>query len=329
MNFILDVVSDMYGILSTEQLNVLKVVLAKRLNDYEITEKCTDIAIPYELENEGLLKKYFAWKLTEGRSEKSLKQYKFQIDKLTDHVRKPLSQMTENDIFMYLAVRKNQGASNCYLRNMRQCLSAVFGWLYNKELIKSNPMKGIGSIKVEKKLKKALSDVELEKLKRSTTNIRDLAIIELLESTGIRIAELCRLTADDVDFTINEIKVFGKGAKERIVYMSDTASFYLKSYLEKRTDENPYLFVTKRNPYKRLDVAGVQSMLKKIGSITHIEKVHPHKFRRTFATNLLRKGVSVENVSKLLGHEKLDTTMVYCNINQNTVKSEYMRVMSS
>lgn len=329
MNFILDVVADMSGTLNVEQLNVLKVILAKHLNDYEMTEKCTDVSIPYEIENEDLLKKYFAWKLTEGKSEKSLKQYKFQINKLIEYVRKPLSQMTENDIFMYLAVRKSKGASNCYLRNMRQCFSAMFNWFYNKGLIKENPMKGIGAIKVEKKIKKSLSDVDLEKLKRSVTNIRDLAILELLVSTGMRVAELCGLTIDKVDFTTNSIKVFGKGSKERIVYMSDTALFYLKSYLSTRTDESPHLFVSRRKPYKNLDVPGVQHMLRKVGRITKVEKVHPHKFRRTLATNLLRKGMSLENVSKVLGHESIGTTMGYCNITQDTIKNEYMRIMGS
>lgn len=329
MNFILDVVADMSGTLNVEQLNILKVILAKHLSDYDMTKKCTDISIPYEMENEALIKKYLAWKLTEGKSEKSLKQYKFHIDKAIEYIRKPLTEMTEDDIFMYLAIRKNQGASNCYVHNMRQCLSAMFGWFYAKGMIKDNPIKGIGSIKVEKKLKKSLTDVEIEKLKRATKNLRDLTIIEVLESTGMRIAELCGLTIDDVNFTTNAIKVFGKGSKERIVYMSDTASFYLKKYLEERTDETSYLFVTRVKPYRRLDIPGVQWVLRELGKATNIEKVHPHKFRRTLATNLLRKGMTVENVSKILGHESLNTTMEYCNISQDTLKNEYMRIMSS
>lgn len=327
MNLVLDVVTGMQGCLTKDQTDKLKIVLAQCLRNYEVVEKTTEIAVSYQTENVELLKRYFAWKSTEGMSERTLKQYKFVVDKALDEIRKPLTEIVEDDVFMYLSLLKYNGAKDTYLRNVRNYLSAFFNWLFTKGLIKNNPMKGISPIKVDKTIKEAFTDVEMEQLRRATSNSRDLAIVELLYATGMRVSEMENLNRSDIDFINKVVKVYGKGGKERRVYINSTAAYYLEAYLSTRSDSNFALFVGSRSPYKRLEVSAIQNMLRKLGEKTGIEKVHPHRFRRTLATNLLRKGMSIEEVSQILGHEKLDTTMIYCNINQDAVKNEYMRIM--
>lgn len=326
-NLVLDVVTDMSNYLDSDQIEKLKLVLSKYVNNYDITEKVTDLTISYQNINNDLLKKFFAWKLTEGLSEKTLKQYKFTIDKALNEIAKPIPEITENDIFLYIAKVKFQGASNTYLRNIRQNLSCIFTWLYHKHLIEVNPMDGIGPIKVEKIIKEEFSDIEIEKLKQNASNNRDRAIIELLLTTGMRISELVGLDRNNIDMINKKVKVYGKGSKERTVYFNNVAGLYIEKYLNERTDNDPALFVGIRKPYKRLDASGIQRMLKALGKKCGVAKVHPHRFRRTLATNLLRKGMTIEEVSKILGHEKLDTTMIYCNINKDMVKNEYARIM--
>lgn len=327
-NLVLDIVADMSEYLNNEQMEKLKLVLTKYMNNYDITEKITDITIPYQNINNDLLKKFFAWKFTEGLSEKTLKQYKFTIDKALLEIAKPIPEITENDLFLYIAKVKFKGVSNTYLRNIRQNLSCVFTWLYQKRLIEVNPMDGIGTIKLEKTIKEEFSDIEAEKLKQNTKNERDRAIVELLLATGMRISELISLNRDgSIDMINKKVKIKGKGSKERTVYFSDVAALYIDKYIKTRTDNNSALFVSLRKPYKRIDVKAAQSMLKTLGNKCGIDKVHPHRFRRTFATNMLKKGMSVEQLSKILGHEKIDTTMIYCNISNDTIRNEYMRLI--
>ena len=327
MNLILDVVAGMSSSLTKEQSNKLKLVLTQCIKNYDITEKITEVALPYQTENTELLKRYLAWKSIEGMKLSSLKSYKFIVEKALDEIQKPIVDITEDDLFMYLSMLKHNGAKDTYLRNVRNYLSALFNWLFSKKLIKNNPMSSISPIKIDKTIKEAFSDVELEKLRRATTTSRDLAIVELLYASGVRVSELESLDRTDIDFINKAIKVYGKGGKERHVYINDTAAYYLEAYLKSRTDNDLALFVGLREPYNRLEVSAIQRMLRELGKKTGIPKVHPHRFRRTLATNLLRKGMTIEEVSMILGHEKLDTTMVYCNINQDTVKNEYMRIM--
>jgi site-specific recombinase XerD len=188
-------------------------------------------------------------------------------------------------------------------------------------------MKGISPIKVDKTIKEAFTAVEMEQLRRAADNERDLAIVELLYATGMRVSEMEALNRSDIDFINKVVKVYGKGGKERHVYINSTAAYYLEMYLKTRKDSEFALFVGSRSPYKRLEVSAIQRMLRELGKKAGVEKVHPHRFRRTLATNLLRKGMTIEEVSQILGHEKLDTTMIYCNINQDAVKNEYMRIM--
>lgn len=327
MNLILDIVTGMSGCLNKEQTDKLKVVLSQCLKNYDIVEKTTEIALPYQSQNTELLKRYFAWKSTEGMSVKSLKSYKFIVDKALNEIQKPIPEITEDDLFMYLSMLKYNGAKDTYLRNVRNYLSALFNWLFSKKLIANNPMNGISPIKIDKTIKEAFSSVELEKLRRATKTTRDLAIVELLYASGMRVSEMEALNRSDIDLVNKAVKVYGKGGKERWVYINDTAAYYVDAYLRSRTDNDFALFVGLRKPYTRLDVSAIQRMLRELGKRTGIKKVHPHRFRRTLATDLLRKGMTIEEVSMILGHEKIDTTMGYCNINQQSVKNEYMRIM--
>ena len=327
MNLILDIVTGMSGCLNKEQTDKLKVVLSQCLKNYDIVEKTTEIALPYQSQNTELLKRYFAWKSTEGMSVKSLKSYKFIVDKALNEIQKPIPEITEDDLFMYLSMLKYNGAKDTYLRNVRNYLSALFNWLFSKKLISNNPMNGISPIKIDKTIKEAFSSVELEKLRRATKTTRDLAIVELLYASGMRVSEMEALNRSDIDLVNKAVKVYGKGGKERWVYINDTAAYYVDAYLRSRTDNDFALFVGLRKPYTRLDVSAIQRMLRELGERTGIKKVHPHRFRRTLATDLLRKGMTIEEVSMILGHEKIDTTMGYCNINQQSVKNEYMRIM--
>lgn len=327
MNLILDIVTGMSGCLNKEQTDKLKVVLSQCLKNYDIVEKTTEIALPYQSQNTELLKRYFAWKSTEGMSVRSLKSYKFIVDKALNEIQKPIPEITEDDLFMYLSMLKYNGAKDTYLRNVRNYLSALFNWLFSKKLIANNPMNGISPIKIDKTIKEAFSSVELEKLRRATKTTRDLAIVELLYASGMRVSEMEALNRSDIDLVNKAVKVYGKGGKERWVYINDTAAYYVDAYLRSRTDNDFALFVGLRKPYTRLDVSAIQRMLRELGERTGIKKVHPHRFRRTLATDLLRKGMTIEEVSMILGHEKIDTTMGYCNINQQSVKNEYMRIM--
>lgn len=327
MDIVSDVVAEMQVFLDAEQIEKLKIALIKCLSNYDLQEKVTDLAIPYQEVNNEILKKYFAWKATEGKSNRTLKQYKFIIDRALQQIRKPIPDITEDDLFLYIALSKSNGASSTYLRNIRNNLSSMFNWLYSKQIIQNNPMRGIGPIKVDKTIKNVFSDVDIEKLKSNASCDRDRAIIEILLSTGMRISEMINLNRQDIDFNARMVKVYGKGGKERIVYISNVAIYFLIKYLKNRTDTDPALFIGLRKPYKRLDVSAVQRMLKELGKKVDVENVHPHRFRRTLATNLLQKGMSIEEVSQILGHEKLDTTMIYCNVSQNTVKNDYMRIM--
>lgn len=327
MNLILDIITGMSGCLNKEQTDKLKVVLSQCLKNYDIVEKTTEIALPYQSQNTELLKRYFAWKSTEGMSVKSLKSYKFIVDKALNEIQKPIPEITEDDLFMYLSMLKYNGAKDTYLRNVRNYLSALFNWLFSKKLITNNPMNGISPIKIDKTIKEAFSSVELEKLRRATKTTRDLAIVELLYASGMRVSEMEAMNRSDIDLVNKAVKVYGKGGKERWVYINDTAAYYVDAYLRSRTDNDFALFVGLRKPYTRLDVSAIQRMLRELGERTGIKKVHPHRFRRTLATDLLRKGMTIEEVSMILGHEKIDTTMGYCNINQQSVKNEYMRIM--
>ena len=225
----------------------------------------------------------------------------------------------------YLAKEKERGLSDNTLEGIRQIFSAFFGWLYKEGLILKNPIVNLGAIKVPKKMLKPYSDSDIELLKQNSTRIRDQAIVTFLLATACRISEVTQLNKDDVDFIKMECKVSGKGSKERKVYLDEVACMFLKEYLKNRTDDNAALFVSIKKPYDRLASGGIRNMLKKLGIEADVDHVHPHKFRRTTATNLLKHGMPIHEVAAVLGHDKIDTTMEYIVMDDNMIRHDYQK----
>lgn len=310
-------------------LDELKNVLYCVLSGYEVTEKSTEL----QRVNDGWeveLHAFLDRKRVEGRSERTLAQYDLHLRRLLSYLNKDVKDITGADLFSYISMYKKQrGVSNVYLDNIRLTCSSFFGWLNNKGYIARNPAASLDPIKKEKRIKKPLSDTELEVLRRKCTLERDIAIIECLYSTGVRVSELVALNRQDIDFDGMKVIVYGKGAKERETYLTASACMYLKEYLETRTDDNKALFVSLREPHERLTVSGVEEILRKLGKSTGISKVHPHRFRRTMATNILNKGMPIEEVKELLGHVKLDTTLIYCQVNKENVRHNHKKYMSA
>lgn len=315
--------------LDQEQCKQFDLGLRVLLQKYDLNEKCTAIM---DIDQSYLqyLQLFLVRKKTEGKSDRTLEQYQLHLGHLLRDLNKPLDRISEDDLFLYLArYKKTRNVSNTYLDNMRLVFSSFFTWCNNKGYIGKNPTIGLEPIKAEKKIKKPFTDEELEKLRRSCAQERDLALIEFLYSTGVRASELITLNRNDIDFSCKSVVVYGKGSKEREVYLTATACLHLKEYLNDRKDDNDALFVSLRKPYKRLTVAGLERIIKNLGEEAGVEKCHPHRFRRTMATNVLRKGAPIEEVKELLGHTKLDTTMIYCTINKENVKHTHQRLMSA
>lgn len=312
-----------------KSIEELKSVLYCVLSGYDISEKSTEVRkIDDSWQNE--LHAFLIRKHVEGRSEGTIKQYKLHLERMLQYINKPVKEITEADLFMYIsAYKKRRAVSNVYLDNIRLVFSSFFGWLSNKGYIAKNPASGLDPIKAEKRIKKPLSDMELETLRRRCLIKRDTALIEFLYSIGVRVSELVSLNRQDIDFNNLNAIVYGKGAKERETYLTASACMHLKEYLESRTDGNDALFVSLRAPHERLTVSGVEEILRRLGRETGIEKVHPHRFRRTMATNILNKGMPIEEVKEVLGHAKLDTTLIYCQIRRENVMHHHRKYMSA
>ncbi len=303
--------------------NILKTIensLIIHLDKYEIQERSTELSV-VDNSAEGLLRRYIATKRIEGKAESTLKRYWEQNIKLLHFFNKPIYQYSTYDIRFYLAQRSQQGVSNRTLDGMRRCYRSFFTWLTTEGIINKNPTIALNQIKYQKQIKKPFTAIELELLRKTCKIPRDIALIEFLYSTGCRVSEVSNLNISNIDMNTGECVVLGKGNKERIVYLTEVALLYLKFYLNSRKDNNPALFIGKSN--RRLSKNGIETLLHKIGDQAKVDNVHPHKFRRTLATNLLNKGMSIQNVASILGHVDLKTTQIYCYINQNNVKTAY------
>lgn len=311
-------------------LKRIEVTLESVLIKYEIQEKTTEI-MPIEGSWQNELQTFLDRKRIAGKSEKTLEQYHYNLSRALGYINKPVKDITTVDLADYLDKYKRiRKISNTSLQNIRLNMSSFFGWLHDKGMIPRNPAKGLDTIKVEKRIKKPYSDEELERIKRECKNLRDLALVEFLFSTGVRISELCALDRTDINLPrSDEIVVYGKGAKERRVYMTPVCSMYVSAYLAQRTDNNPALFVGLRSPHSRLTTHGVREILQSIGKKCNVEKVHPHRFRRTVATSLLSKGAPLQIVQHFLGHCKPETTMVYCTVDDETVRADHRKYLCS
>ena len=312
---------DMDEYLTANQSQKLQRVLTSRLTSQ--TKSVSSVS------NSNYLAMFLNAKKIEGCSERTLSYYKTTVEKLLDGITDPIRKVTTDDIREYLA--NYQGLNDCSkttIDNIRRNISSFFTWLEEEDYIIKSPMRRIHKIKTTKTVKEVISDEEIEKMRDKCKNLRDLAIIDLLYSTGIRIGELVRLNIEDIDFEERECIVFGKGDKERRVYFDAKTKIHLTDYINSRFDTNPALFVTLDAPYDRLQISGVEIRLRRLGRELGINKVHPHKFRRTMATRAIDKGMPIEQVQKLLGHSQIDTTMHYAIVNQTNVKVAHRKFIA-
>ena len=270
-----------------------------------------------------LLSAYLAALSVEGRSAKTVERYEYIIRRMMQAVQTPTRNITVYHLRKYLADEKARGISDRTLEGSRQVFSAYFNWLQRERLIEQNPAGNLGAIKYMKKQKDVYSDADIERMKFGCSCIRDRAIVAFLRATGCRISEMCGLNRDDVDLNSLECTVLGKGNKERVVYLDQVAGMVLRNYLDQRTDDHPALFIGRGS--ERMTPHGIRKMLNQLGEKAHVEHVHPHKFRRTTATNLIRHGMPIQEVAAILGHDKLDTTMQYVVLDKTDVKAAYRK----
>lgn len=308
--------------------DALREVLLKELEQVEITPRESD-GVRCMRENNDLEQAFIAAKRLEGCSEKSLTYYHSTLHKLLTALDKPLDAITTADIRNYLAsIQETRSLSRVTIDNIRRIFSSFFSWLEDEDLIRKSPVRRIRKVRAESLIKEVLTDENLEVLRDSCIEPRDLGMIDLLVSTGIRVGELVKMNRQDIDFQERQCVVFGKGNKEREVYFNARAKIHLLNYLRARSDDNPALFVSLHAPHSRLTISGVESRLRAVGSRANIHHIHPHKFRRTMATMAIDKGMPIEQVQKLLGHVRVDTTLHYAQVNQNNVKLAHRKYIS-
>lgn len=303
--------------LNNEQLLTLKNVLEDSLHSVTILEKeSTDTIQEHDAVGD-----FIVAKRIEGCSEKTLSYYRKTIDAMTTSIGKTPQQITTDDLRKYLTEYQMQRKScKVTIDNIRRILSSFFSWLEDEDFIIKSPVRRIHKVKTPKVIKDTYTDEALELMRDNCESARDLAIIDLLASSGMRVGEMVLLNRDDISFNERECVVFGKGNKERLVYFDARTKIHLQNYLENRNDDNPALFVTLKAPFERLMIGGVETRLRELGKRLNIAKVHPHKFRRTLATTAIDKGMPIEQVQQLLGHQKIDTTMRYAMVKQQNVK---------
>ena len=321
-----NILNSMANILNGEQLNSLRFVLNLELSKVDIREQKNELALP--INNEILLKEYIGSMLVEGKAKSSLQRYKYVIDKLQEYTDKDFTKITTQDIKYFLAIFKTQrGCSNTTVDGMRLCLSAFFGWLEKEEYILRNPVKKIGRIKNDTQQERKLYEYEIELLRQQCKNSRNRAIFEFIYSTGCRVSEAVNIKISELNFDNKSCLVHGKGNKDRIVYFSDNCLVYLKEYLNSRHDNCEYLFKSYR-ANKNLTKDTVECIFKQMGEDANISHVHPHRFRVTRITNLIDRGMAIQNVQRLVGHNDISTTERYYRTNLSDIQYEYFKYCS-
>lgn len=315
------ILNEMSEYLSIAQMKKLQEVILKTFAENEADKS--------EISNYEFLKMFLDAKKIEGCSERTIQYYRVTVEHLLLHIENSVRKITTEEIRAYLAdYQKINGCSNVTIDNIRRNISSFFSWLEEEDYILKSPMRRIHKIKTKIVVKSVITDEGIEKLRDHCTEIRDLAMIDLLYSTGIRVGELVNLNIDDIDLEGRECVVYGKGDKERRVYFDAKAKVHLKEYIDTRQDENQALFVTLDAPHNRLKISGVEIRLRQLGRRLELDKIHPHKFRRTMATRAIDKGMPIEQVQKILGHSQIDTTMQYAMVNQSNVKTSHQKYMS-
>ena len=325
---IVDQVLEALPELSADIREKIERTLLTSLQNYEVQERCTEVAI-HDNTNMGLVRKFIATKKLEGKSERTLRRYQPELEKLVYFLDKKLYEVSPYDLRLYLSLYKEQRKiSNRTLENMRKTISTFFGWLHDEGLIGQNPARAVKQIKYDKIVRKPFTRVERERLKNACCQLRDLALTEFLYASGLRVSEVVSLDRTSIDFITREATVIGKGGKERRFYLSEVCAEYLRQYLNSRCDNNAALFVGTKSPYRRLTKEGVEYIVKDLGRRAGVSNVHPHRFRRTLATDLVRKGVPIQDVAQILGHSDLRTTQVYVALDQSTVKYHYSQAVA-
>ena len=318
---LVNILNEMAEYLSVPQMKKLQEVLLDNLSDTSAQKE--------NIENSEYLKLFLDAKRIEGCSERTLQYYKVTVEQMLKRISTPIRKMTTDEIRTYLVeYQQRGGCSKVTIDNIRRNISSFFSWLEEEDYILKSPMRRIHKIKTKTVVKEVISDENMEKMRDACDEMRDLAIIDMLYSTGIRVGELVRLNIEDVNMEQRECVVFGKGDKERRVYFDAKAKIHLMEYLASRTDNNPALFVSLDGRHKRLEISGVEIRLRQLGRKLSLDRIHPHKFRRTMATRAIDKGMPIEQVQKILGHSQIDTTMQYAIVNQNNVKNSHQRYIA-
>ena len=313
---IAEIQRQMLPYLNNEQQMILRSVLEKKLQNVTVGEGTIDH--PHD---QNAVEAFITAKRIEGCSEKTLNYYQKTIQAMLSSIGRDANQVTTEDLRKYLTEYQVQRkSSKVTIDNIRRILSSFFSWLEDEDFILKSPVRRIHKVKTAKVVKDTYTDEALELMRDSCKNARDLAIIDLLASSGMRVGEMVTLNRDDIDFIERECVVIGKGNKERLVYFDARTKIHLQNYLNRRTDSNPALFVALKSPHERLKIGGVETLLRELGRRLNLPKVHPHKFRRTLATSAIDKGMPIEQVQQLLGHQKIDTTMHYAMVKQQNVK---------
>lgn len=316
-----------------EMIEQLNIIIPKNQCD-KIVEITKEILCSYNIElidsNNDIFEKdteiielFLGSKEVSGRALSTIKHYRRILNKLIKDLNIPIKKITVSHLRTWLMKEKNRGVSLPTLDNNRYVLTSFFNWCWREEIIEKNPVLNLTPIKKPKIIKKPFTASEIEKIKQCAKTDRDIAIITFLLSTGCRVGEVYELNKEDINFQLRQVKVFGKGSKERIVYLDDIAIMYLKKYLNSRKDDNPCLFIGKMK--ERLTPSGIRNMLKEISKSSGIQNVHPHRFRRTLATNLINHGMPIQEVATILGHDKIETTMEYVYIDQHNVENSYRK----
>ena len=319
--FVNDVLRDMLAYLDNGQAEQLRRVLRHNLSGYEIQRKTDSTAEDVSKENARLTGAFLSAKRIEGCSEKSLSYYRKTIETMSEKIGKGITHITTNDLRSYLTeYQAERKSSKVTIDNIRRILSSFFSWLEDEDYILKSPVRRIHKVKTAVTIKETYTDEALETMRDHCDSLRDLALIDMLASTGMRVGELVLLNRDDINFEERECVVFGKGSKERMVYFDARTKIHLQNYLAQRTDSNNALFVSLKARYERLQIGGVESRLRELGKRLALSRVHPHKFRRTLATMAIDKGMPVEQLQRLLGHQRIDTTLQYAMVKQSNVK---------
>ena len=319
---IYNIINDMAEVLNASQMQKLQEVLVNCLSENRAPDYL-------QIRNEEFLDMFLTAKHLEGCSDKTIRYYRCNIQRMLEIVDVPAIKISTEMLRKYLV--EYQSINNCgkvTIDNIRRSLSTFFSWLEEEDYIIKSPMKRIHKVKTAVVVKETLPDEKVEILRDNCENLRDRAMIDFLLSTGIRVGELVRLNIEDIDFSERECVVYGKGDKERKAYFDAKTKLHLMNYIESRIDNNKALFVSLNRPHDRLTESGVELRLREMGKKLGVEKVHPHKFRRTMATRAIEKGMPIEQVQKILGHEQIDTTLRYAMVNQNNVKLSHRKYIS-